>query len=247
MTLRSTHKILDILTLFDDNTLEMSIDEISSDTQVPQSSLYRYLKLLCDRGFLEKSAVGCYQLGHRFHMLSRVAAKSNRDLRLVAIPSMQRICTQIIETVTLMRLSGQYAVCIESIEGKQAIRAVVQQGRLQPLYVGASSKILLSAIDEDEWHQYLPEQWDKLTEATIMDREQYYNDLRQAQRNGYAISNGEIDEGGRAVAVPIRNSKNRVVAALSIEGPYFRMGDDVLEPYIALLQKESMIIQAQIP
>lgn len=247
MTLSSTHKILDILTLFDKDTLELTIDDISDLTQIPQSSAYRYVKLLCDRGFLEKSLTGYYQLGYRFQMLSSMAMNTNRDLRLVALPSMQRIANQIIETVSLMRLTDKYVICIESIEGEQAIRAVVQQGRLQPLYVGASSRILLSELDESEWNQYLPEKWEKLTETTITDPEIYRQHVRETRQQGYAISDGEIDEGGRAVAVPIRNSRHRIVAALSIEGPYFRMGDDVVRTYIKLLQEESAIIQSKLP
>lgn len=246
MTLSATNKILDILSLFNKDRLEITIDEISSETEIPQSSAYRYVRLLCDRGFLEKSSAGLYQLGYRFQMLSHVAMKSNRDLRLVALPSMQRIAEQIVESVSLMRIADQYAICIESIEGQQAIRAVVEQGRLQPLYVGASSKVLLAALDESEWDQYLPESWKPFTGTTITDPQIYRQQLRRVREQGYAVSDGEIDEGGRAVAVPIRNLRGKVVAALSIEGPYFRMGDEVIKAYIELLRTESDLIQSKL-
>jgi DNA-binding IclR family transcriptional regulator len=56
------------------------------------------------------------------------------------------------------------------------------------------------------------------------------------------VSDGEVDVGARAIAVPIMNKNRRAIAALSIEGPALRMTDDKLDTYIKLLFKEQEII-----
>ena len=101
--------------LFNASTPEMTVDEISNQIEMPTSSVYRYIRVLGDKGFIEKSGAKSYRLGLRFLELSRVARGSNRDLRLIALPSMKRIADQIIETVSLMRLFDKHAICIESI------------------------------------------------------------------------------------------------------------------------------------
>ena len=128
----SAHKVLDILLLFNTSQPELTVDEISQQSQIPISTVYRYIRVLSDKGFLEKSGTKSYRLGLRFVELNRVAGGSNRDLRLIALPSMKRIADQIIETVSLMRLFNKYAICIESIEGRHVVRVIIEQGRLQP-------------------------------------------------------------------------------------------------------------------
>lgn len=243
MTSSSAHKVLDILLCFNADAPQRTIEELENLTGMPTSTIYRYIKVLSDKGFLEKAEVSSYRLGLRFFELSRAARNSNRDLRLSVLPSMKRIADKIIETVTLMRIFNKYAVCVESIEGQQVVRVTIEQGRMQPLYVGASSRVLLSSLDESEWTNYLPDILEPLTDTTITDEAQLLAEIRKVREQGYAISDGEIDAGGRAVAVPLKNRRGNTVAALSIEGPFFRMTDTVLPKYLSYLQEEADLIR----
>jgi DNA-binding IclR family transcriptional regulator len=213
---------------------------------LPISTAYRYLRILSEKGFLEKTDTGTYSLGLRFLELSRAAQNSNRDLKLKILPGMKRIAEKIDETVTLMRLFNKYAICIESIEGQQVVRVTIEQGRLQPIHAGASSKILLAALDESEWDNYLNRSLEALTPETILDVDILKAELYRVRKQGYAISNGEVDLGGRAISVPIQDQRGKVVAALSIEGPAFRMTDDVLPRYLGLLQEEAAMLRREI-
>lgn len=239
----SAHKVLDILLCFSGDTPQRTIEELENLTGIPTSTIYRYLKVLINKGFLEKAEVSSYRLGLRFFELSRAARNSNRDLRLSVLPSMKRIADKIIETVSLMRIFNKFAVCVESIEGQQVVRVTIEQGRMQPLYVGASSRVLLASLNESEWHNYLPETLEPITPTTITDRDLLLAEIWKVREQGYAISDGEIDAGGRAVAVPLQNRHGITVAALSIEGPFFRMTDDIMPQYLRYLQEEADLIR----
>lgn len=243
MSISSAHKVLDILLLFGEDAPEHTVENISQMTAIPISTVYRYVSVLSQKGFLEKADGSSYRLGLRFIELSRTARKGNRDLRLTVLPSMKRIADQIDETVTLMRLFDKHAICVESIEGKKVVRVTIEQGRLQPLYAGASSRILLAGLDESEWDAHLDMPLKPLTPNTITNLDQLRAQIRDVRDQGYAISNGEIDNGGRAVAVPLRDRYGKVVAALSIEGPFFRMTDEIIQRYLTLLQAEAAQIQ----
>lgn len=242
----SAHKILDILLLFSTTQPELTVDDISHQSLIPPSTVYRYIRVLTEKGFLEKSGNKSYRLGLRFVELNRVALGSNRDLRLIALPSMKRIADQIIETVSLMRLFNKYAICIESIEGQHVVRVVIEQGRLQPIYTGASSKVLLAGIDESEWDSYLDGPLEPITKNTITDIEVFKKELRITREQGYGVSDGEIDSGGRAVAVPLFDREGKVLATLSVEGPTFRMGDEKIKFYLELLLEEAQVIRQQL-
>jgi DNA-binding IclR family transcriptional regulator len=48
-------------------------------------------------------------------------------------------------------------------------------------------------------------------------------ELEKVRSQGYAVNTGETAEGVTCVAAPIFNNEGRVIAALSISGPSFRM------------------------
>jgi DNA-binding IclR family transcriptional regulator len=62
---------------------------------------------------------------------------------------------------------------------------------------------------------------------------------------GYAISDGEIEVGPKAIAVPLMKNRNEVIAALSIEAPRTRMTDEAVSDYVELLMREAALIQQE--
>jgi DNA-binding IclR family transcriptional regulator len=238
-------RLLDILLLFGEGQETWSIDEIATMLALPKSTSYRLVRTLQDRGFLERASNGQFRLGVVLVRLGRLAISSNRDIRLMALPSMRRIADAVHESVSLMRLMNRRIVCIESIEGRYALRVSIQPGRTQPLHAGASSRVLLAALPEDAWEGLLEFPLDRFTETTIHDIEALRENLRRVRSNGYAVSDGEIDVGARAVAVPLRNGRDDVVAALSIEAPATRMTEALTARAIELLQTEAEAIRQE--
>jgi len=155
------------------------------------------------------------------------------------MPHMVTLAEETGESVSVMRVMNRRAVCIESIEGAQALRVAIERGRSQRLHAGASSKVLLANLPEDDWPLYLDFPLVRYTDATITDWDALQAELRQVREAGFAVSNGEIDIGARAVAVPLRDQLGTVVAALSIESPASRMTDQHIARYVALLQREA--------
>jgi DNA-binding IclR family transcriptional regulator len=122
------------------------------------------------------------------------------------------------------------------------LRVTIEKGRTQPLYAGASSKLLLAFMDESQWDLMLDTPLESLTATTITEPGRLLDQLHQIRQQGYAVSDGEIDVGARAVAVPIRDGHGEVIAALSIEGPGSRMADDTLMQYLEMLLEEADLI-----
>ncbi len=238
-------RLLDILLLFKEGKESWSIDDIAQMLNLPKSTCYRLVRALQERGFLEKSGPSNYQLGITFMRLSRVALSSNRDIRLMALPSMKRIAELVKESVSLMRLMNRRVVCVESIEGQHSLRVSIQQGRIQPLHAGASSRVLLAYLPEEDWHKYLDFPLQRFTDATITNFDALCENLRQVRALGYAISDGEIEVGPKAIAVPLLKNRNEVIAALSIEAPATRMTDEVVNTYIEYLQREADFIHQE--
>ena len=64
------------------------------------------------------------------------------------------------------------------------------------------------------------------TGNTITTPTQLKEQLRLVVERGYAVDNEEFEEGLRCIGAPVRDSSGKVVAAVSIAGPAFRLSED---------------------
>jgi len=241
----SADKVLEVLLLFQESWPELTAEEICELIDAPRSTTYRYIRVLRDKGFLEKSPAGAFRLGPRLLQLGRIA-RSRLDISDIALPVMEEIARQTRETVLLTRLFGSNAVCVERIEGPQAVRISFEVGQIQPLHGGASSKILLAYVNEDEWDKHLTLPLERFTEHTVTDPEVLKEQLREIRRQGYCVSESEVDLGARAMSVPVVDARGRTVAALSTAGPSFRIDDATVERHLELLRSGAAAIREQL-
>jgi DNA-binding IclR family transcriptional regulator len=77
----------------------------------------------------------------------------------------------------------------------------------------------------------------KRTENTMTDPIQLKDHLKAVRTQGYAIDDEENERGIRCVAAPIYNEMAKVVAAISISAPAFRVTKKVIQES---LKKEVM-------
>lgn len=238
----AAQRVLDILLSFNSSTLAQSPEQLSGQIGLPRSTTYRYISLLCDKGFLEKASPGMYQLGPECLRLGQIAAV-RRDLASIIHPYMEYIAQETGETVLLTRVSGKQSVCIDRIEAQHSIRITFEIGHVQPLHAGASSKVLLAYLDGARQDEILNQPLQQFTEQTVVERARLVQQLHEIREQGYCMTDSEVDRGARAIAVPILHRKGHILAALSTAGPAFRITDELVEHHIALLRQQRQHIE----
>lgn len=219
----SAEKTLDIIDLFNFQHRELSVQQISMMLNQPQSSVYRHLKILKEKGYIIETSKGFYKLGYKFLELAKIV-KNDISLASIAFPFMTALSSEIEETVILTIVTGLHTVCLEVVTPNQPIKVSSVQGKILPLHAGASSRVFLpymekSVIDELAKKNMLT----KYTDQTITDVEALYKLSEEIKIKGYAVSDSEVDEGVYAYGVVIKDMDDRLVAALSIAGPRDRM------------------------
>lgn len=239
----SAEKTMEILELFDFDNRTLSVPEISTLLGQPQSSVYRHLRLLKEKGYVMETSGGNYRLGYTLLKLAKIV-RMDCNISIIAYPVMKQITKITGETSILLVRSNLQAVCLETVPSNYPIKVSSEQGQIVPLYGGASSKILL-AFAEDEIIDNLFEQGivKKHTENTIIDSEQLKKNLEEIRARGYAFSDGEIDKGVISYGVPIRDMDKNVIASLSIAGPRERMLEQGEKAFLDILQSSAEDIQ----
>jgi len=67
----------------------------------------------------------------------------------------------------------------------------------------------------------------RFTENTITNRRELEKELSKVREQGFALDREENEKDVRCIAAPIRNYKRKVIAAISISSPVFRINKDV--------------------
>ncbi|KAB7707165.1 helix-turn-helix domain-containing protein [Bacillus aerolatus] len=219
----STMKTLEILDLFDFETRELTVAKISEKLNQPQSTVYRHVRILKEKGYLMDDHEGNYKLGYKFLKFAKIVTMDT-NITVVSNPIMQKLTKKIGETSQLMVYSDLQAICLSSVNSGERIQVSAEVGQIFPLYGGSSSKALLAFLDEsilkELFEKGIVKKHTENTKATIDDLKK---DLQLIQKRGYAFSDGEIDQGVASFGVPIYDYNHRVIASLSIVGPRERL------------------------
>jgi IclR family transcriptional regulator, KDG regulon repressor len=216
---------LRVLLLYDTENPSFAVAEISRRLGFNQSKTYRLIRTLVRSGLVqEKPGTARYSLGMSALRMG-LLAQQNFDLPALARPLMEKLSLQTKETVLLTAVYGTRGICLERVESEEPVRySLFKPGATFPLHCGASSKVLMAHLPEGDWDQIIAREGLKqYTPHTITDPEELKAHLREIRKKGYAYSDQEIDRDVRAVAAPILNGRNNLVAGLSIAGPAYRI------------------------
>jgi DNA-binding IclR family transcriptional regulator len=235
---RSVRRALDILGLLSEERPLITLREITEITGLPKTTVLRLVQTLEESGLLWSDAGG-YIAGPglwRWAYLARGQWEIPRATRKV----MRDLADRLGETVNIFVPRDIHRVCVAHEESPHPLRHVVDVGDEQPLWAGASSKILLRDAPDTLLR--------RLALASSHD-ETYADRLRtseqEAARRGYAVSNSEWDEGLTAVAVPITSASGAVIASLSVSGPNHRFPYEAIERFAAELTDAARLISDQ--
>lgn len=232
----------DVLLLFDDKRPVLSAAEVSRLLGMTRSTTYRYLQTLRSYGLVEEDEVrGGFRLGPRVYQLARVA-RQGLGLPEIAMPFMRDLSQKTGEAVLLTRRWGAMVVCVERVESTQAVRLSYDRGMAHGAHAGASAKILLAYAEADEIERILNGPLLRYNERTVMDPTTLRAQLRQIREQGYAVTDGEVDEGVRGIGAPIFKPDGRITAGLSICGPTFRLEDSSLPAIVRQVREAAEAI-----
>ena len=164
-----------------------------------------------------------YSLGLKILLMAKRAG-SNLDLRQVALPFLRALMEKTGETANLVIEDKGEAVYIEQVESVSTLRTANKLGSRAPLYCTAAGKVLLASRPPENRENYLQNLSPRrFTSRTIVQKDRLLSELERISTRNLAIDNEEQMIGERCMAVPIRNHTGKVIGAISISGPSFRL------------------------
>lgn len=218
----------------------LGVTELSRRLALHKNNVFRLLATLEQQGYIEQSCDNeRYRLGVKALELGQAFARSRTLLR--------RARAVLADLVAATREAAHIAVLrdyeVVHVAGDRTERPVMsglRLGQRLPAHATALGKVMLGCAPEEVRQAYdrdfvsggAPE---ARTAATITDPHKLFEELRTVGVRGFALDVEECEEGLCCSAAPVYDMDGRVVAALSVSGPRFRLTEERLLSEVAPL------------
>ncbi len=232
------HRVVSLLDCFSLDHPELGVREAARMVGLSSSTAGRLMAAMKDIGLLNQNpSTRTYTLGGKVLAWSGVYT-ATLDVRKLALPLMEQLHNNTLETISLYVLEGSERVCVERLESTQNVRIVQRIGRRLPLFAGSAGKVFLAFMSKARREALLDSmKLEPLTPKTISRREDLEAELDKICEQGYAVSYGEWILEASGVAAPIYDQNSDVIAALTISGPSQRFTQENVEKYSRIVTR----------
>jgi IclR family acetate operon transcriptional repressor len=232
---RSVVRGLDVLIALADLGRASSNAELAELVGLHPTTTLRMLESLAARQLVRPLPDGGYDLGPRALDIGNAFVR-RLSIARHANAIAQALSDQAGETASVGVLDEGRVLYVAIAHGQAELGIQSVPFGRHPLYCTALGKALIAHLpwpDAERLVGLLP--MERLTAGTITSLEALRRALELTRRRGWAIDDGERTAGVTCIAAPIRDFSGRVVAALSISGPDFRIAERGVETLAAMV------------
>ncbi len=234
---KSLDKALSILKLMIDERQDQSLTEIDKKLNLGKGTVHRMLDTLRANQFVRQDPMTLkYGLGLLAFEMGSVI-KKEEFIRKIIYPYLNELSESCPETISAAILEYNEIRYIARIESHEMLRVSIGEGTRFPAHCTATGKMLLAVLPKDYLERLYEgrKRLEKFTKNSIGSFSKLINELKRVKENDLAYDLEEALIGVRCLARPIRNSRNEVVAAISISGPKNRMTEKKISELAELL------------
>lgn len=245
--IRSVLRALSIIECIGDGV--KGISEISKEIKLSKSTVFGLVKTLEQKNYIvQDRSSGAYRLGPSMLKLA-IDSFERIDIVEISRTYLQALSDDIGEVTHLARREGFNATYLLRADSRTVHRNLIlnsRVGSVSPLHCTSMGKIFLADMGEVEMQEFLEQDLTEYTTNTISCPEALKRECENVRTQGYALNLSEFEEGIAAIAVPIRDSTRRVVAAINCAMPSARGPEPQLMKYFEKLKHAAREIEAEL-
>jgi IclR family pca regulon transcriptional regulator len=204
---------LAVIQAFSQRQRELTVSQISAKTGFSRAAVRRCLYTLAKLGFAASDD------SRHFHLRPRVLALGHSYISSMPLaqPVLENVSHILHESCSIATLDRTDIVYIARANVTRIMSIDLVVGSRLPAFCTSMGRVLMAELSEDKLDEFLVRvEFKRFTDRTVANAEKLRQILRLVQRNGYCIVDQELESGLRSMAVPIRDSGGRVVAALNV-------------------------------
>lgn len=197
------------------------VTAIAERVRLPKSTVARLLATLEEVDAVERFDGARWRIGPGVSALSS-SVSPERSLISIARPFLTDLVAQLGEDAGLGLPDGNEIVYLDQVESDNPVQVRDWTGTRAPMHAVPSGLVLLAEWPEDALDAYLGGELAGLTRHTVTEPSRLRKRLAEVRERGYAWGLQEFAEGIDSVAAPVRDAREKAVAALHVHGPAYR-------------------------
>jgi len=203
----------------------VNLAQLSKIVGLHTSTTFHMAKTMAAMGILRQQENGkSYHIGARLFGLAAGAA-DEAELVKLAQPMLAELAETTGENSHIAVPTPEGVVIIEKCDGSAQVRMNERIGSVRPLHATAIGKAVLSGRSDEEVAAFAATtELAAITAKTITDPDRLVAEIRQVRDNGIAYDDTEFNEEARCMAAPVFDFNGRVIGAIGISGPVWRVG-----------------------
>lgn len=235
---QSLKRAFDLLELMAAAGGEVALSRLAADSGLPVPTIHRIVRTLVAGGYVQQMSSRRYTLGPR---LIGLGASASHTVETWASPHLEALAESTGESANLAMLDVDRIVYVaQAASTRHTMRMFTEVGRRVYAHCTGVGKALLARMPDDEVRRLvgragLP----ATTGRTITTLPALLDELALVRERGYAVDDGEQEEGVRCVAVALPGSLR---AAVSVSGPASRVAHETVPDLASLLQQTAQAL-----
>lgn len=223
----SVEKAFRVLESFSAERPRMSVTEAAEAAGLSRATARRVLLTFQRLGFAETD-------GRSFGLTPRVLRFGFGYLSALpywetAQSRMRALADELRESCSMATLDGTEIVYVARVPAARSMSITLSIGSRLPAYATSMGRVLLAALPPRELDALLADvRLESLTRNTITEPGLLREELDRVREQGFAVVDGEREEGVRSAAAPVRGRGGRVLAAVNVSANAARVTLDEL-------------------
>jgi len=238
---------LNVIQAFDKDHGQLTLTQVAARTELNRATARRFLFTLHALGYVESDGK-LFWLSPKILELGYAYLASQPIVDTVQ-PFIERVSNETGESCSVSVLDGQDVVYIARYLAHHIMSVTLNVGTRLPAYATSMGRILLAAKSDEEIDKLLAKsQLKRFTEFTLVDCDQFKQEISAIRNQGYAIVNQELELGLRSIAIPIQNQRGQTIAAINVGTQAARIEEaELIERILPSLQRAAADIKEVLP
>ena len=212
----SLSRMLSVLNLFSAEQPKLDAEQISDAIGCSTPTGYRYVKELMQAGLLQRLNGGSYALGPRIALLDYII-RSSDPLLEISIAIMRELVEKTDCRCILSRMDGPVFLDLHHEGVPQDLQLTYGRGRPRPLFKGSAPKVIIANLSARKLRNLYEQHVEEIGQIGLgTNWKDFQEAMSRIRREGFYISNDELEAGISSISVPVKLSAKDSYAALAL-------------------------------
>ncbi|MFJ6653814.1 IclR family transcriptional regulator C-terminal domain-containing protein [Microbacterium sp. NPDC091313] len=236
---------LAVIRAFDADHAALTLSDVARRADLTRAAARRFLHTLEALGYVRAD-------GREFSLTPRVlelgfSYLSALSLPAIVQPHLERLSRAVDESVSSAVLDGAEIVYVARVPTRRIMSVGITIGTRFPAYATSMGRVLLAALPAPAARTIIEASHpEPLTPRTRTDADALLAELDAVRAQGWALVDGELEQGLRSLAAPVHGRDGGVVAAVNVSASARGDADAWRESCLPALRDAAAAIDADI-